>query len=812
MGFDLNEIDYVQSLADWGVVFFACFSVAAVVAFFFAPIAGGRRGRAKLYAAAGSGPLAPVNYVLAAAGAVGAGIWSWQNPEAVAGFFELILRGVLGRAGREMAVLFVGRPALAGVAAIVGAFGGFLLLPAVLGAVQVNLGRIWTIGVLTWREAVRKRTLFVFMVFALMFMFAGWFLSEPNLRPDALVKNYVIFVLRTLTWLTLPVVLLLACWGIPDDIKARSMHTVVTKPVRRSEIYLGRILGYTFVTTAVVVVVGVVGYLWMIQQVPRAITKGEVEIDGRNVRFSETLDDEIRVEIDRVRGEPDVYVDTAAGLRKDQPAVYDLYQRAHDKFVGELLTARAPVYADNLSFYDREGVPTASGINVGDIWEYRSYVEGGEGSRARASYTFENVTPALLVDTAEVVVDADGNETVERVRKLRLESSFEAFRTFKGDMNRGLLVQYHFVKDLRRQLADGVAGVAIGKLPARDFLSLRRDVSQGNFAEAAGQLARLADGYRSRQLKLNDEDSAALKRGYGQVAELFEPFGKAWADSLATAARSVANAAASKDDAGIAEALKTFGERFQEHAATLEEKVVDVDVPYGAFAIKEFRGNIQYVGRTLRVRGSTETLDLFDDLVHGGRLKIEVACLDRSQYLGMARPDLFIRTPDKPFAVGFAKALLGVWLYFVLIVVVGVTASTFVKGPVATFLLVFLVLLGNFGYGFLQEVVSGNLKGSGSIESAVRLYTHRNPNVELDQTTTREVIAGADTTIKGGLWIVSKIIPDLEVYWLAGWVANGVDVNWAAGLSYCVFTTLAYCLPCLLVGYYSLRFRELEAK
>ena len=51
----------------------------------------------------------------------------------------------------------------------------------------------------------------------------------------------------------------------PDDIKARSLHTVVTKPVKRSEILVGRIMGVTLVGTLVVGVMSVVGYLWLIR-------------------------------------------------------------------------------------------------------------------------------------------------------------------------------------------------------------------------------------------------------------------------------------------------------------------------------------------------------------------------------------------------------------------------------------------------------------------------------------------------------------------------------------------------------------------
>ena len=86
---------------------------------------------------------------------------------------------------------------------------------------------------LTFTEAVRRKALLVFVVFAALFMFAGWFLTGATARPDMQVKVYVSFVLTAIGWLLLPVALLLACWVLPEDIKARSLHTVVTKPARR---------------------------------------------------------------------------------------------------------------------------------------------------------------------------------------------------------------------------------------------------------------------------------------------------------------------------------------------------------------------------------------------------------------------------------------------------------------------------------------------------------------------------------------------------------------------------------------------------
>src|ERR1041384_125754 len=70
--------------------------------------------------------------------------------------------------------------------------------------------RCLALAQLTFREALRRKTLWVFAVFAVLFLFAGWFISDVTADADLQVKNYVSFVLRTINWMIIPVALLLS--------------------------------------------------------------------------------------------------------------------------------------------------------------------------------------------------------------------------------------------------------------------------------------------------------------------------------------------------------------------------------------------------------------------------------------------------------------------------------------------------------------------------------------------------------------------------------------------------------------------------
>lgn len=484
------------------------------------------------------------------------------------------------------------------------------LRDGVVDFTRLSCRRIWAISMLTFREAVRRKALAVFVVFAILFMFAGWFLPDVDIRSDLQVKTYVSFVLRwTIPWLLLPVVLLLSCWGIPEDIRARSLHTVVTKPVRRSEIIIGRILGLTLVSTLLVAAMSTVGYIWIQRQLP-----------------------------------PEVQ-----------------------------LVSRVPVYG-KISYLNREGRGTDEhgnefrGLNTGDIWEFRGYIEGA--TKSRAIWDFQNVTPS---------------------DKIKLESRFEAFRTHKGEMGKGLLCRFIFVNE----------------------------------------------------------------------------------------------------DKGLR-------------------------VPMPAFEVAEFTQNVNEYDRKLTYYDENaremKTVDLFDDLAPDGNLRIEVQALDAGQYIGMAQSDLFLRMPDRSFFSGYAKSTLGIWLLLILVVVLGVTASCFVKGPVATLLVFSLLIVGQGFREFMGKLVAGQQEGGGPFEATYRLVKHMNPTTALPETTLSWVIQQVDAVMINGLWLVQNIVPNFGYFNMSPYPANGFDVPWSAALLPSIVVTAAYLVPCLLLAYYSLSLRELEAK
>ncbi len=93
----------------------------------------------------------------------------------------------------------------------------------------MSISRIWALTRLTIHEALRRRVLIAFAVFALIFLFAGWFLDVKSRDPAHL---YLSFVMTTTNYLVIVLALFLGTFSIPADIKNKTIFTVVTKPVR----------------------------------------------------------------------------------------------------------------------------------------------------------------------------------------------------------------------------------------------------------------------------------------------------------------------------------------------------------------------------------------------------------------------------------------------------------------------------------------------------------------------------------------------------------------------------------------------------
>ena len=213
-----------------------------------------------------------------------------------------------------------------------------------IGSSLRHFGRTWAIAKLTFKEAVRRRVLYVFVLFAVPLLFLGWYL--PNSAEGELVF-YAAFISASIEYLLFPLAIYLACSSLPADIERKTIYTIVTKPVRKLEVVLGKTLGFVGIFTLVLAVMGLSSLAY-------------------------------------------------------------LYFQVSDYALANQWTARVPIYgavvADTfegesrvfprLTFMTR-GKANVRGINVGNEWQYRSHIAGGTADRAIWQFRFE---PGFIED------------------------------------------------------------------------------------------------------------------------------------------------------------------------------------------------------------------------------------------------------------------------------------------------------------------------------------------------------------------------------------------------------------------------------
>jgi hypothetical protein len=125
--------------------------------------------------------------------------------------------------------------------------------PFVLDFARLRWRRIYAIAKVSFKEAVRRRIVWIFFAFLLVFIFpSSWFASR-NAKPEDALRSHINVITFWMTFLLIATALLLSGFSIPTDVKNQTIHTVVTKPVERFEVVAGRFLGYTALVTIALV-------------------------------------------------------------------------------------------------------------------------------------------------------------------------------------------------------------------------------------------------------------------------------------------------------------------------------------------------------------------------------------------------------------------------------------------------------------------------------------------------------------------------------------------------------------------------------
>ena len=118
--------------------------------------------------------------------------------------------------------------------------------PFVRDLFKMRWRRIWALSRVAFKEAVRFRVHLLFLLIMLPYLFKSIWLSGRQADEFRKLIGVASFFTMLLILIT---AVLLSSFSIPNDIKNQTIHTIVTKPVERFEIILGRFFGYAYLMT-----------------------------------------------------------------------------------------------------------------------------------------------------------------------------------------------------------------------------------------------------------------------------------------------------------------------------------------------------------------------------------------------------------------------------------------------------------------------------------------------------------------------------------------------------------------------------------
>ena len=581
----------------------------------------------------------------------------------------------------------------------------------------VSPTRTWAIALLTIKESIRRQVMFIFGMFLILILITGWFLDAGSENP---AKLYLSFVTGATTILMLLLSLFLSAFSLPTDFKMKTIYTVVTKPVRSSELILGRIVGIGLIGTFILILMGGASYAFVVSGLrhthllseredltPVSIDSADNSLDAQRVTFRGetqlsnghkhpvTVYTDGRVFIDEVNG----HTHQAAQEKRGEQTRYRI------EVEQGTLQARIPVYCKDLSFRKSNGLEDREGINVGDEWEYRSYI-GGPADGITAS-------EAAIFFFAGVRESQFTPETL--ALGLPVEVTMGVFRTHKGDIEQRVNGSLS-IRNPKTGLRVEVMTFSTEEFITKILLIPRKFEGTPQIVQRQGR----------------NKDGVSFILPSNEVAE------------------------AGRNDIRLTQR-------------------------------REF--------------------DVFEDFVADGEVEIWLHCLDRGQYVGVAKADLYLRAADASVTLNFIKGFYKIWMQMVILIAFGVLFSTFLSGPVAM-ISTLGVLVAGFTKSFVTELGLNRVLGGGPFEAFYRLITQQNLVVDLPTSAATQFIKATDVVFSKFLLLVGQAVPPLSEYAVYdSALVSGFDIpmNWILHHS---IVTLAYAVPVFIVAYLILSNRE----
>jgi hypothetical protein len=635
--------------------------------------------------------------------------------------------------------------------------------------------RVLALARLAIKESLRSRILVALAVLGLVLLYAAWFQPEGH-NP---VRFYLNWLVPTASLLVIAVVVLLSVFSLPSDIKSRTIHTIVTKPVRASEIVLGRILGFTAVGTVLLAVVAAMVYVFVVRMSDHthavlADSLTDLELPPPGAKF----DEQTLVATGRLTTSDNhhhTFTINAAGHGRTESA---------DGHWHEVTKDVAPRFV-------------AARVEPGDATRIHLRFSEPMDPLAAARPEVYKLSGGLAVGEAHVASDNRRVVVVASDRARVGETTVEVRADLPSRIGRVLVERGPLVVADREPPPDAVAYAVsppLGRFRARQPIYGRLQF-YGRTGEPRETGISVGSEWTYRRYIEGATQSAAAWTFDGVDASQLGD----WLQVDLTL-----------------RVFRTTRGRIDETVrgtiALTHPNLPGRSTRPRTFHAKDGLIDSHYFARRLLgtdERGNAKELDLLADLVHDGRLRVVVQCLESGQYFGVAQADCYLLPREGSFAVNYLKTFATVWLQMVLLVTMGVTFSTVLSGPVALLAMAAAMIFGSNAQ-LVADIAADQVHGGGPLEAAYRISNQMNVVTPLEPGLLTTAIQRGDAAIRGVFWSLSHLAPDLTAYSRVEYLANGFAVP-GEHLVMLGLTTLGFIVPIVLVGYWLLKTREIAA-
>ena len=156
---------------------------------------------------------------------------------------------------------------------------------------------------------------------------------------------------------------------------------------------------------------------------------------------------------------------------------------------------------------------------------------------------------------------------------------------------------------------------------------------------------------------------------------------------------------------------------------------------------------------------------------------------------------------------------MGVWLFMILVVVLGTVLSTYLNAPISLMMTILIIILGQPAIlKYIDEQSQPydpvNRPGGRAAEALYRLVNKENMVSVLQDTSATRMVVRLDDYSRFMVKFVHASLPDVVIYDRKNVVAEGFDIPMGE-MAAAFLRLLMYCFPLLLLGYYLLSGREI---